>query len=367
MGGRQLHNRLGRGDLQAKLQEEGLERSTVSFYRYVALSDPQAMRDKLFQTWDPLGIRGRIYVAREGINAQLSVASQNLDELRKSVDSFDEFKDVPFKVAVEESGTSFLKLTVKVRKKLVADGLADDAFDTSDVGTHLDARSWNEAMKNGARVVDMRNNYECEIGHFEGAYLPKAQKFEEALPEVLEELKGKEDEPVLLYCTGGIRCEKASAWLRHHGFKDVNQLHGGIIDYKHQVEREALANKYKGLNFVFDGRLTERISDDVVSKCHQCNAPADRIINCENKTCNILLVQCEECAKRFENCCTPKCREVNALPEELAKEYRKGSSSRSSKEKIIDDALAHQRIIAEQELHLQENGSLLPEPFNKKK
>ena len=265
---------------------------------------------------------------------QLSIATAAMPELRTSVDSFEAFRDVPFKVAIEEEGTSFLKLTIKVRKKLVADGLADDAFDTTNVGNHLDAQTWNAAMENGARVVDMRNNYECEVGHFDGAYLPKAQKFEEALPEVLEELKGQEEEPILLYCTGGIRCEKASAWLRHHGFKDVNQLHGGIIQYKHQVKEDDLDNKYKGLNFVFDGRLTERISDDVVSRCHQCGEVSDRIINCVNKTCNVLFVQCDSCAERYKNCCTPKCKEVSELPEPLATEYRKGSGSRSSTEKM---------------------------------
>jgi len=361
MGGRHLHNRLGRKELEAKLESEGLERKTVSFYKYVTIQNPETLRNELFKEWESLGVRGRIYVAKEGINAQLSIASEKLDALRQSVDEKPAFKDVPFKIAVEETDTSFLKLAVKVKKKLVADGLPDDTFDTANVGKHLDAKAWNEAIAQGAKVIDMRNNYECEIGYFDGAYLPKAQKFEEALPEVLNELKGKEKEPVLLYCTGGIRCEKASAWLRHHGFDNVSQLHGGIIDYAHQVKQYGLKNNYKGLNFVFDGRLTERIGEEVVSRCHQCDAPADRIINCESKTCNILLVQCDNCAKRFDNCCTPRCKEARNLPEDLAKEFRKGAGSRSSKEKMITDTRALQALIAEQELTLSKQGTLLPE------
>ncbi len=204
------------------------------------------MRDTLYREWSELNCLGRIYVAREGINAQMNVPEHNWTAFVEKVYAHPEFKDVPFKIAVEDDGKSFIKLTVKVRNKIVADGLVEEDWDVTNVGRHLTAKEWNEAMDSGqAIVVDIRNHYESEIGHFENALLPEAETFRDELPEVLEMLKGKEDQKVLLYCTGGIRCEKTSAYLKHHGFKDVNQLHGGIIDYARQIKTAELPKNSK--------------------------------------------------------------------------------------------------------------------------
>ena len=136
-----------------------------------------------------------------------------------------------------------------MRKQIVADGLEHDEYDVTNVGKHLSAKQWNEAMEKGATVVDMRNHYESEIGRFEGALCPQVETFKEELPKVKQLLKGKEEKTILLYCTGGVRCEKASAYLKHNGFQDVNQLHGGIIDYVRQLDQdESLANKFEGKN-----------------------------------------------------------------------------------------------------------------------
>ena len=233
------------------------------------LKDPTLLRDRLRAEWECLGVLGRTYLAHEGINAQVSVPAEHLEAFQHHVRSI--FPEIPFKIALEESDSAFAKLKIKVRSKLVADGLSDDAFDVTDVGTHLNAREFNAAMvQPGTIVVDMRNHYECEVGHFEGAILPDANTFREALPEVLERLADKKDRKILLYCTGGIRCEKASAWLKHHGFQDVNQLHGGIIDYARQAREEGLELKFFGKNFVFDQRMGERVTDHVVAHCHQC-------------------------------------------------------------------------------------------------
>ncbi|MCI5056069.1 MAG: rhodanese-related sulfurtransferase [Flavobacteriales bacterium] len=322
-----LHNKYDKETLKKFLDQEGLERTTLSFYRYVILEDLETLRDQLYAEWEALKVLGRIYIAREGINAQLNVPSENLDAFRENLESRVAFKSMPFKVAVEEED-SFLKLKIKIRNKIVADGLDDEEYDVTNVGTHLSAKEFNEAIKNGAIVVDMRNHYESEVGHFEGAILPQVDTFREELPKVKDELEDKKDEKILLYCTGGIRCEKASAYLKHHGFKDVNQLHGGIIDYKHQVDNEGLENKFIGKNFVFDDRLAEKISDDIIAKCHQCGAPCDDHTNCSNVGCNLLFIQCPNCKAKFENCCTPKCKEINALPEETQKEMRKGKLER---------------------------------------
>ncbi len=361
MEAHELRNKFGPRELRARLEAEGFPRTTLSFYRYVRLADPATLRNELYAEWEALGVFGRIYLAKEGINAQLSVPTHHFEAFRKAIDARPEFSGVPFKVAVEDDGKSFLKLTLKVRHKLVADGLKDEVFDVSNVGEHLEADRFNQLLEQGATVVDLRNNYECLIGHFEGALLPEAETFRGAVEEMLEKLEDKKEEPVLLYCTGGIRCEKASAWFRHHGFKQVGQLHGGIIDYARQVRAKGLPSKYKGQNFVFDGRLAERITDDVVSTCMQCGRPSDRITNCQQHTCNVLLVQCETCATQYADCCTPSCREIHLLPEEVQREWRKGKPSASAKMKAIRDPEALRRRIAEEEKALAENGTLHPE------
>ena len=303
--------------LLKSLNEESFKRVTLSFYRYVIIDDPQKLRDELFLNWTNLNIFGRIYLAHEGINAQMSIPEANLEKFRSELYSDKKFKNVPFKIAVEDNGKSFYKLIIKTRNKIVADGLKDDAFDVTNVGTHLTAEEWNEAMKNeNPTVVDMRNFYESEVGRFENAICPEAHSFRQELPMVKEILKGKEDKKILLYCTGGIRCEKASAFLKHNGFKDVNQLYGGIIEYARQVQAKGLESKFKGKNFVFDERMGERITDDVISKCYQCGALCDSHYNCANDACHLLFIQCGSCREKYEACCSEECQRITHLPKE---------------------------------------------------
>lgn len=356
-----LRNLYGPEDLRTRLERENKPRTTLSFYRYVRLSRVEELRDHLYAEWEALGVLGRIYISQEGINAQVSVPTDNLNAFRNALDAQEAFHAVPWKIAVEDDGKSFLKLIVRVKKKIVADGLADDAFDVTNVGEHLDAASFNRKLDEGALVIDMRNNYECLIGHFEGAYLPKADTFRGAINEVVETFKEKKDAEVLMYCTGGIRCEKASAYLKHQGFTKVAQLHGGIIDYARQIKAQGLPSKYKGQNFVFDERLAERITDDVVSTCMQCGTPCDRITNCHEATCNMLLVQCEACATTYVDCCSPSCREIHLLPIETQRTWRKGRSTRSTKTKAINDPEGLRTRIREEEELLALNGTLHPE------
>lgn len=333
-------NKLSREELQKRLDAETFKRKTVSFYKYVILENPEQMRDTLYREWDGLNCLGRIYVAREGINAQMNVPEHNWDAFIETLYAHEEFKGVPFKIAVEDNGRSFLKLVVKVRKQIVADGLTEDEYDVTNVGRHLSAQEWNNMMDAGnATVVDMRNYYETEIGHFEGAVLPDAETFREELPEVLNKLKGKEEEPILLYCTGGIRCEKTSAYLKHHGFKNVNQLLGGIIDYARQIKEEELPNKFRGKNFVFDDRLGESIGNDVISHCHQCGEPCDTHTNCSNVACNLLFIQCPSCAEKMEGTCSDECHDIIHMPLEQQETLRKewaasGRTKRYSKGKL---------------------------------
>lgn len=313
--------------LKKRLLEEDFKRITVSFYRYIIIQNVEECRLQLVKIFTKLSIFGRIYLAREGINAQISVPEYSFEEFKSYLENSEYFKSMPLKIAVEDSGKSFYKLTIKIKNKIVADGLDDSSFDVTNVGKHLNAEEFNSAMEEpNSIVIDVRNHYESEIGHFENAILPDADSFKEELPLLLEILKDKKENKILLYCTGGIRCEKASAFLKHHGYQDVNQLFGGVIHYAHEVKEKNLVSKFKGKNFVFDQRLGERITDEIISTCHQCGKKSDRHVNCANDACHLLFIQCEECAKTYEGCCSEECKEVISLPIEVQKERRKKMS-----------------------------------------
>ena len=337
---------LTRAEAEEKLRNENFERIPVSLYRYIHIKNPEEMREKLLTMWKNLDCLGRIYIAQEGINAQMSVPEHNWDAFKSELYQISEFTGVPLKIGIT-GGKAFIKLQIKIRKQIVADGLTMDDYDISNVGKHLTAKEFNEAMNSDDTiVVDMRNHYESEIGYFTGAVTPQVDTFREELPTVAEQLQGNEDKKLLLYCTGGIRCEKASAYLKHQGFKDVNQLHGGIIDYKHQVEREGLENKFLGSNYVFDERGREQIGDGVISNCHQCGNTCDRHVNCKNLACNLLFLQCENCEEKMKTTCSSKCKRVVNMPEEKQRAYYKkhgdGSHIRFSKSLRARERFAQQ-------------------------
>jgi len=318
-----LYNKYGKDDLKKQLSQEKFKRTTLSFYKYMIIKDPIALRKALFIKWNDLQIKGRIYVANEGINAQLSCPNPNWDKFIDSVRSIKGFKDIPLKIAIEDNQTSFLKLAIKVKKQIVADGLKPNEYDVTNVGTHLSAKEWNECIDNGATIVDVRNHYESRIGHFKDAITPDVDTFREELPLIREKLKDKEQEKILLYCTGGIRCEKTSSYLKHHGFKDVNQLHGGIIEYAKQIKEHALENKFIGKNFVFDDRLGEKISDEIIGTCDQCSNACDDYTNCNYVDCNLLFLQCERCQNNYGGCCTKECLKMSKLTKLEQKKIRK--------------------------------------------
>ncbi len=322
--GKLLHNRVNRRELKERLRQTDERRVTLSYYKYVQLPDPAAFRDELYLTYKKLGVLGRIYVAREGVNAQISVPEANFEAFKNAMDGWGFFKNLRLNIAVEDDGKSFFTLTIKVRHKIVADGIEDPAFNPSNTGTHLDAENWNRLSNDpDAIVVDMRNHYESEVGHFENALTPDAATFREELPMVAEMLADQKDKKILMYCTGGIRCEKASAYLKYRGFENVFQLEGGIIEYARQVQAKGLKNKFLGKNFVFDERLGERISPEIIAHCHQCGQPADAHTNCANNHCHILFIQCDECREKYEACCSDKCRDFHRLPQEEQKERAK--------------------------------------------
>jgi len=322
----QLYNTLSAKERASLLEEAGEERLTLSFYQYAKIGNPEVFRNHLFIAWDVMEVLGRIYVAHEGINAQLSVPAKRFKEFKDFLDGIYFLKNVRLNIAIEHDLKSFLKLKVKVRHKIVADGLEDETFDVTNIGVHVDAESFNELLEDPNTVlVDMRNHYESEIGHFKGAITPDVDTFRDSLDIIEKDLKDhKEDRKLVMYCTGGIRCEKASAYYKHKGFKNVFQLEGGIIEYARQVESKNLENKFLGKNFVFDHRRGERITDDVISQCHQCGEPCDTHVNCENEACHLLFIQCESCAEAMQNCCSSDCKEIIQLSYEEQKKLRQG-------------------------------------------
>ena len=324
----QLYNTLSAKERETLIEEAGQERLTISFYQYAHIGNPVVFRNHLFIHWNDLDILGRIYVANEGINAQLSVPAENFEAFKKHLDSITFLKDVRLNIAIEQDNKSFLKLKIKVRKKILADGLNDATFDVTNKGIHVNAEKFNELIEDPNTIlVDMRNHYESEIGHFKNAITPDVDTFRDSLDIIEKDLEEfKEDKKLVMYCTGGIRCEKASAYYKHKGFKNVYQLEGGIIEYARQAKDQDLENKFIGKNFVFDHRRGERISTDVIAQCHQCGKACDTHVNCANEACHLLFIQCEECAEKMTDCCSNECKEIHALPFVEQKRLRKGKT-----------------------------------------
>ena len=322
----QLYNKLSAEERAKIIDENSQERITLSFYKYFNLGNPSLFRDHLFIAFSKLDVLGRIYVASEGINAQLSVPKENLETFKKSISEILPLNDIRLNIALEHYSKSFLKLTIKIKEKIVADGLNEKTFDVTKIGEHLDAKRFNQMLDDKNTIcIDMRNHYESEIGFFKGAIKPDVDTFRESLETIDMELeKNGKEKNYLMYCTGGIRCEKASAYLKHKGIKNVFQLEGGIIEYTRQVSGNDLKNHFIGKNFVFDERRGERISDDIVSNCHQCGKPCDSHINCINESCHLLFIQCDNCKEKMNSCCSNECMEIIELSFEEQKSLRKG-------------------------------------------
>ncbi len=316
-------------ELKKRLETDAEKRTTISFYQYHPIENPREFRDKFYENLENLGVLGRIYVAAEGVNAQISIPEKNFQKFKEYLNSIDFLDNIRLNIAVEDDGKSFWVLNVKVRKKIVADGIEDETFSMERRGKYVDAEQFNELTENpDTIVVDMRNYYEYEVGHFENALEVSSDTFREQLPMAVEMLADKKDQNIIMYCTGGIRCEKASAYLLHNGFKKVFHLEGGIIEYVHKVEEKGLKNKFKGKNFVFDNRLGEQVSGEIISNCHQCGEKSDAHRNCENAACHLLFIQCEKCFEKMNGCCGEECFEITKLPLEKQKELRRDQNKK---------------------------------------
>lgn len=323
-----LHNRVSQKELKEQLYRETEPRTTISFYTYHTIVNPQEFRDFLYKHLYPLRVFGRIYVAKEGINAQVSVPEPNFEALKAFLYSVDWMNGMRLNIAVDNDGKSFWVLKVKVRDKIVADGIDDPNFSMERKGRYVDAAQMNDLLIDPKTiVVDMRNHYEYEVGHFLNAVEIPSDTFREQLPMAVDMLQEQKDKNIIMYCTGGIRCEKASAYMLHNGFTNVFHLEGGIINYAQQVKQQGLESGFRGKNFVFDDRLGERITEDIIAKCHQCGQPADTHTNCKNDACHLLFIQCEACATQYKGCCSPECQSVYTLPADEQKQLRQGKQN----------------------------------------
>jgi len=320
-----LHNRVSRQELKERIKNDPTPRTTISFYRYFKIEEPALFRDTIYREMSALGVLGRIYVAGEGINAQISVPTANFQSFREYLYSIKPLDGVRLNIAVDDDGKSFYVLDIKVRPRIVADGITDPDFDMARKGKYVDAEQFNKLTDDpNTVVIDMRNHYEFEVGHFENALEVPSDTFREQLPMAVQMMEQDKDRNIIMYCTGGIRCEKASAYMLHRGFRNVFHLEGGIINYANQVREKGLPNKFHGKNFVFDQRLGERITDEIIAQCHQCGKPADTHVNCANDACHLLFIQCDECREKYEGCCSQECLDFIHLPAEKQKQLRKG-------------------------------------------
>jgi UPF0176 protein len=317
---RVLRNRIDQRILKQQLMDEPFFRKTVSFYQYFTITETQEFRNQLYAALDALQVFGRIYIAQEGINAQISVPEQSWEDFVAFMNTIPAFKGLRYNIAVEDDGKSFWLLKIKVRDKIVADGITDPDFSMKNKGKYVNAEQYNELSKDpNTIIVDMRNHYEYEVGHFKNAIEIPSDTFREQLPMAVDMLQDKKDKNIIMYCTGGIRCEKASAYMLHHGFENVYHVEGGIINYAKQAKENNLDVEFIGKNFVFDDRLGERITEDVIAECHLCGAPCDNHTNCANDACHLLFIQCDSCKEKMQNCCSPECFEEIQLPIEEQK------------------------------------------------
>jgi len=320
-----LHNRVSRKELRERVLKDPTPRTTISFYNYFFIADPSSFRDELFRQLQSLGVFGRIYVAGEGINAQISVPTEKVNAFRDYLYSINGCRDIRLNIAVDDNGKSFFVLDIKVRKRIVADGIVDPTFDMRNKGRYVNADEFNKLTADPQTVViDMRNHYEFEVGHFQEAIEVPSDTFRQQLPMAVDMMQQDKERNIIMYCTGGIRCEKASAYMLHNGFSNVFHLEGGIINYTRQVKEKGLENKFIGKNFVFDERLGERITEDIIATCHQCGKPCDTHVNCKSDACHLLFIQCPECAAKYEECCSRECQAFIHLPMDEQKEIRKG-------------------------------------------
>ncbi|MFQ3575906.1 MAG: rhodanese-related sulfurtransferase [Cytophagales bacterium] len=275
------------------------------YYCYTHIEDPEQYRDQHHALCLELGILGRIIIAQEGLNGTVSGTVEACQKYMETVKSDPRFADTDFKIDHFPRHT-FQKLHVRVKPEIVHSGLTH-IHPKMKTGKHLSPVEFKK-MKDREDVVilDVRSNYEHKLGKFKNAITLDMENFRE-FPERVKELEHLKDKKILTYCTGGIKCEKASAFLLEQGFGDVYQLHGGIIKYGIEADGE----DFEGKCYVFDNRVAidvNHVNPVVISSCYICGTKSDRMVNCANPECNIHVPICEKCGEEYEGACSISCK-----------------------------------------------------------
>ncbi|HET7656735.1 MAG TPA: rhodanese-related sulfurtransferase [Bacillales bacterium] len=291
--------------------ESQMDYRVLLYYKYVPIEDHETFAREHLDFCKELGLRGRILVAEEGLNGTVSGTVAQTDVYMETLRKDPRFSDIEFKIDPAD-GHAFKKMFVRARDEIVSLKLEEDVNPNKLTGEYLDPKDfYEELQKDDVVVLDARNEYEYRIGHFRGAINPDIESFRE-LPKWIEEnLKDKKDKRVLAYCTGGIRCEKLTGYLKKEGFENVAQLHGGIVTYG--KDPEVKGRLYEGKCYVFDDRRMVPVNrteeDRVIGECFHCGKTEDRYVNCANPECNRQYICCESCETKYKRSCSDECRE----------------------------------------------------------
>lgn len=335
-----------------------VDRQYLSLYNYTPLEQAYLpkLRQMLLKDWSALDVLGRIYISLEGINAQLTVPATNISAFARSAPSLFRHENLNFGQLIKREDVlkPFDKLDIRMREQIVRDGLEIGALDLQNSGHALPASEWhtrlqqrNASSDSSTLVLDVRNFYEHEIGRFDGATRIMVDTFRDtfdAVDEILENHKAEHDgrppSEVMMYCTGGIRCEKVGAYLRQHkDISNVQKLKGGIVSYmKFLKDHEVHDSLFKGKNFVFDQRCVttqgspdEEVTPDVLGACFQCGEPCHQYTNCSNLMCHGLVLQCSACAEQFLGACSQRCKDevvkMETMTPKEQREHRKKHSA----------------------------------------
>lgn len=277
------------------------------YYKYVDIKYPEAIKQWQRSLCESLELTGRIIIAHEGINGTVAGTDEATQAYIKAMNEHELFGDIDFKTA-QGGSESFPKLKIKVKNEIVRLGVDPVKVTVKDTGQHLTPQQTHELLSNPPKdlvILDTRNNYESAVGTFEGSITPDIRYFRQ-LPAYLDENIDKfKDKEVLMHCTGGVRCERATALLVQKGVaKKVYQVKGGIHRYIEQYPD----GHFRGKNYVFDKRITVKVNDDVLGSCYLCKKPCDDYFNCLNALCNKHFICCEPCLQEFNKTCSSKCK-----------------------------------------------------------
>lgn len=281
----------------------------ILFYKYVYLEYPKQIQKWQEELCSRLGLKGRIILAHEGINATLGGSTDAIESYKKTMNEHPLFGGIDFKES-EGAADHFPRMRILVKAEIVHLGLDTNAIKAEDGGVHLSptqAHTLMEKKSDDLVIIDCRNNYETAIGTFDNAIRPNTDYFREFPAYVDEHSELFKDKTVLMACTGGIRCERASAYVKSKGVaKEVYQIEGGI----HRYVEEFPQGFFKGKNYVFDGRIAVKVNDAILSSCFICQTACNDYENCSNALCNRQFIVCQPCINRYEKCCSTECQSL---------------------------------------------------------